>query len=144
MSTGGAMTMHVDIVSLEEEIYAGRARQLRANCVMGDVGIFPNHAPFLAQLAPGPVKIVKPNGEDEIIFVSGGILEVQPDIVTILADAVSRAADLDEAAIIQAQEAARNAMAEHKTDVDYSMARAELIRAAALMRTLQEIRRQIK
>ena len=104
-----AMTIHVDIVSAEKEIFSGPAEMVFASAVMGEVGILPRHAPLLTQLRPGQVRIKTPSGEEEFFYVSGGMLEVQPHVVTVLADTAERAKDLDEAAAQQAKERAEQA-----------------------------------
>lgn len=139
-----AVTMHVDIASQEGLIYSGLAEMLAVEGVNGAMGIFPFHAPLLSELVPGPVRIVKREGDEEIIFVSGGILEVQPDIVTILADTVIRGDDLTEAAAEAAQERAKQALADNQADIDYGHAQAELLRAAAMLKTIRQIKSHIR
>jgi F-type H+-transporting ATPase subunit epsilon len=140
-----AKNIQVNIVSLEASIYSGAALSVQATCLKGDVGIYPGHAPFLTQLSPGPVRVVlSEEGEEDVVFVSGGILEVQPDVVTILADTVVRGADMEEQALIKAKDEAARLLSEQKTDIDYSQAKAELIRAAAMLRTLKMLRKEIK
>ena len=139
-----AITMHVDVVSLEEAIYSGLAESLQVTGIQGDLGIFPFHAPLLTELMPGPVRIVKAAKTEEVIFISGGLLEVQPDVVTILADTVLRGRDLDEAEAFKAAERAKAFLLEQKADIDYALARVELARAAGLLRTIREIRKQIR
>jgi len=107
------MNMHVDIVSAEEAIFSGRAQMVVARGTMGDLGITAGHAPLLTLLLPGPVKIVTPTDEEVVVFVSGGILEVQPDIITILADTVVRASDLNEAEILKAKQLGAKILAEN-------------------------------
>lgn len=136
-----AMTMHVDIVSAEEEIYSGTAEMLFAPTADGEVGIMPRHTQLIARMKPGEVRIRK--GDDEQIFyVSGGVLEVQPNVVTILADTAIRANDLDEAQALEAKKRAESAMQDKKADMDYARAQAELIEAIAQLRTIQKIRQK--
>ena len=136
-----AMTIHCDIVSAEEEIFSGRAKLIVANGIQGDLGVTYGHAPLLTTLEPGPVRIVLDNGEEQVYYVSGGYLEVQPNVVSILADTALRADDLDEAAALEAQKAAQHAMTNQSADIDYSRAAAQLAAATAQLRTLQQIRK---
>ena len=137
-----AMTIHVDIVSAEEEIYSGTASVVYAPAEMGEVGIYPRHAPLLAKLKPGEVR-VEVEGQDEelFFFVSGGLLEVQPHVVTVLADTAIRAHDLDEASALEAQKQAEQAMQDSKTDIDFAKAKAEVAQAAAQLRAIQKLRK---
>jgi F-type H+-transporting ATPase subunit epsilon len=137
-----AMTMHVDIVSAEVEIYSGTVTEVYAPAEMGEVGIMAHHAPLITKLKPGEVRVVNDSGETESFFVSGGILEVQPHVVTILSDTALRAADLDEAAALEAKARAEAAMADKKTDYDYARAKAELIEAAAQIETINKLRKR--
>ena len=109
-----AMTMHCNIVSAEEEIFSGRVTMLVATGSLGELGIMPGHAPLLTGLRPGPVRLLMDNGEEEVFFASGGFLEVQPGMATILADTALRADDLDEAAAVEAKDAAEKAVASLK------------------------------
>lgn len=106
-----AMTMHLDIVSAEKELFSGRAEIVVAPAIMGEVGIHARHTPMLTPLKPGEVKITKQGGEEEFVYVSGGMMEVQPSVVTILSDTAVRAQDLDEAAAMEAKQAAEEAIA---------------------------------
>ena len=126
-----AMTIHCDIVSAEAELFSGRAKLIVANGTQGDLGVTYGHAPLLTSLEPGPVRIVQDNGEEIIFYVSGGFLEVQPNVVSILADTAMRAGDLDEAAALEAQKHAQQAMLNQSADVDYSRAAAQLAAASA-------------
>lgn len=137
------ITTHVDIVSAEKEIFSGLAELVVASGVLGEIGIKPGHAPLLTALKPGEVRVTLQHGEEEIYYVSGGMLEVQPHCVTILADAVERATDLDEAAAIAAKERAEQALKNKQTEIDYSVASAELARAAAQIRALQKVRKKM-
>jgi F-type H+-transporting ATPase subunit epsilon len=137
-----AMTMHVDIVSAEVEIFSGTVTEVYAPAVMGEVGIMSRHAPLITQLKAGEVRVVADDGTTESFFVSGGILEVQPHVVTILSDTALRAADLDEAAALEAKSRAEAAMADKKTDYDYARAKAELIEAVAQIETINKLRKR--
>jgi F-type H+-transporting ATPase subunit epsilon len=136
------MTMHVDIVSAEVEIYSGTITELYAPAEMGEVGIMPRHAPLLTKMKPGEVRIVDQQGEVQSFFVNGGILEVQPHVVTILSDTAMRAADLDEAAAMEVKARAEAAMADKKTDYDYARAKSELIEAIAQIETINRLRKR--
>ena len=137
-----AMTIRVDIVSAESELYSGQAVRVNAPAEGGEVGIAPRHAPFVSKLQPGDVRIQMEGGEEEIVYVSGGILEVQPHAVTVLSDTAVRAADLDEAAAQEAKRRAEERIAEQHDEYDYARARAELAEAAAQLQTLQKLRRR--
>lgn len=136
-----AMTIHCDIVSAEAEIFSGRAKLVVANGVLGDMGVTYGHAPLLTSLEPGPVRVIQDNGEELVYYVSGGFLEVQPNVVSILADTAIRADDLDEAAALEAQQNAQHDMQNKSGEIDYSRAAARLAAATAQLRTLQKIRR---
>ena len=137
-----AMTLHVDIVSAEEEIYSGVAHVVYAPAQMGEVGIYPRHAPMMTRLQPGEVRVETPGGEELFFFVSGGLLEVQPHVVTVLADTAVRAKDFDEAAAIEAQKKAEQAMRENKSDLDLAKAQAEFVAAAAQLKAIQNLRKR--
>jgi len=134
-----AMTIHVDIVSAEKEIYSGTAEMVFAPLVTGEVGILPRHAPLVARMKAGEVR-VRTGNEDLLFYVSGGLFEVQPHVVTVLADTASRARDLDEAAALKAKERAEEALRNRKMDIDYAKAQAELAEAIAQLRTIQKLR----
>ncbi len=137
-----AMTLHVDIVSAEEEIHSGVANVVYAPARMGEVGIYPRHAPMMTRLQPGEVRLETPDGEELFFFVSGGLLEVQPHVVTVLADTAVRAKDFDEAAAIEAQKKAEQAMRDSKTDLDMAKAQAELAQQMAQLRAIQNLRKR--
>ncbi len=137
------MTMHVDIVSAEQEIFSGPAEFLLAPAEMGEVGIMPRHAPFLSTLKAGEVKVTTGEGEEQYFYVSGGMLEVQPHTVTILSDTALRAKDLDEAAALEAKKRAEQALKDRKSDIDYAKAQAELAEAAAQLQTIQRLRKRM-
>lgn len=134
-----AMTVHCDIVSAEEEIFSGLVEMVIATGSLGEIGINYGHAPLLTELKPGPIRVIKQGGEEEIFYLSGGFLEVQPYEVKVLADTALRAHDLDEAAAIEAKKQAEHAAANKTGEMDYSRALAE---AAAQLRTIEEIRRK--
>jgi F-type H+-transporting ATPase subunit epsilon len=138
-----AMTMHVDIVSAEEEIYSGTAEMVFAPLATGEVGILPRHAPLLARMKPGEVRIRK-GDQEEYFYVSGGVLEVQPHVVTVLSDTAIRAKDLDEAAAVEAQRRAEEALKDRTADIDYAKAQAELIEAVAQLRMIRRLRERLK
>jgi len=137
-----AMTMHVNIVSAENEIYSGTVTQVFAPAEMGEVGVMPRHAPMLSTLKAGEVRIVLQDGEEQSFFVSGGILEIQPHIVTILSDTAMRAADIDESAALEAKTRAEAAMKDKASDMDYAKAKAELLEAVAQIETLKKLRKK--
>ncbi len=139
-----AMTIHCDIVSAEEELYSGLAEMVVAHGVLGDLGVTYGHAPLLTSLEPGPVRIIKAGGEEEIYYVSGGYLEVQKGTVSILADTAIRAQDLDEASATEAQKLAQQSMTNQTGEFDYSRAAAQLAAASAQLRTLQQIRKKLQ
>jgi len=133
------MTIHVDIVSAEKEIYSGRAEIVFAPLVTGEVGILPRHAPLLARMKPGEVR-VRTGTEELFFYVSGGLLEVQPYVVTVLADTALRARDLDEAAALKAKELAEEALRNRQASINYAKELAELSEAVARLRTIQKLR----
>ncbi len=135
-----AMTIHVDIVSAEAEIFSGLAEMVFAPAVMGEVGVLPGHAPLVTTLKPGEVRVRLPGGEEQSFYVSGGMLEVQPHIVTVLSDTAQRAGDLDEAAALEAKERAERMLADRSADIDEAQARAELAQAAAQLQAIRRLR----
>lgn len=137
-----AMTMHCDIVSAEEEIFSGRVTIMSVTGTMGELGIMPGHAPLLTGIRPGPIRLKFDNGEEQVFFASGGFLEVQPGVVTVLADTAVRAEDLDEAAAVEAAKAAEHALSERAAGVEYSVAAAQLAEAMARQRTVEELRKR--
>ncbi|MDE0798359.1 MAG: F0F1 ATP synthase subunit epsilon [Nitrosomonadaceae bacterium] len=137
-----AMTIHVDVVSAEQEIFSGLAEVVIVPAQMGEVGIYPRHAPMITRIKPGSVRIRIPDqAEDELIYVSGGMLEVQPSIVTILADTAIRGADLDEAKAIEAKVRAEEAMKDKSSKIDYAKAQAELAESLAQIAAIEKIRK---
>ena len=139
-----AMTVHCDIVSAEEEIFSGRIESLSATGAAGELGVYPGHAPLLTELKPGPVHLRIDDGEERIIYVSGGFLEVQPTTVTVLADTATRAGDVDEAAALAAQQKAEQEIAQRGADFDYSRAATRLAQAAAQLRTVRDLRKKLR
>jgi F-type H+-transporting ATPase subunit epsilon len=137
-----AMTIHVDIVSAEREIYSGLAEMVFAPAVLGEVGIAPGHAPLLTRLGPGEVRLKLEDGSDRAFYVSGGMLEVQPRVVTILSDTCERAEDLDEAAVLKSKEAAQRALGDAATALDYAKALAEVAEAVAQLQAIERLRRR--
>lgn len=138
-----SMTIHCDIVSAEEAIFSGLVELVVATGALGDLGISYGHAPLLTSLIPGPIRVKKQNGEEEVYYVSGGFLEVQAGTISILADTAIRADDLDEAAAAEAQKEAEHALANQSGDFDYGRAAAQLAAAAAQLRTIQQIRKKM-
>jgi F-type H+-transporting ATPase subunit epsilon len=135
-------TIQCDIVSAQEEIYSGEAAMIFATGTMGELGITPRHAPLITRLKPGPVRVQQPDGEEAFFFVGGGILEVMPHIVTVLADTAVRADDLDEAAAVRAKEEAERELADQTGDMEVAEAQARLVEAAAQLRALQQLRKK--
>lgn len=139
-----AMTVHCDVVSAEEKIFSGLVEVLTATGTEGELGIQLGHAPLLTALKPGAVRIVKQGGDEEVLYVSGGYLEVQPNIITLMADTALRAKDVDEAAAMEAQKEAEKALANKTGEFEYSRAAVELAEAAAQLRTLQKLRKNMR
>jgi len=137
-----SMTMHVNIVSAEREIYSGTVTQVFAPAAMGEVGVMPRHAPMLSTLKAGIVRVVPQDGDEQTFYVSGGILEIQPHMITILSDTALRAADIDEAAALEAKARAEATMKEKASDMDYAKAKSELIEAVAQIEALKKIRKK--
>ena len=136
------MTVHVDIVSAEKEIFSGTAEMVFAPAEMGEVGISPRHAPMITRLNPGEVRVKIDDKESQPFFISGGILEVQPHLVTILADTAIRAKDIDEAAALEAKARAEEALADKSGKMDYATAQAQLAQAIMQLRTLDRLRKR--
>ncbi len=137
-----AMTVHVDIVSAEAEIFSGTATMVHASGEMGDLGILPRHTPLLTKLKPGEIRVERPDGEEEQYYVSGGMLEIQPHCITVLADTAIRAKDLDEAQAKQAKERAEQALRDNQGDIDLAQAERELAQAVAQLQAIQKLRRK--
>jgi F-type H+-transporting ATPase subunit epsilon len=136
------MTIHVDIVSAEREIFSGLAEMVFAPAELGEVGISPRHAPLITKLNPGEVRVKVSDNESYPFFISGGLLEVQPHLVTILADTAIRAKDIDEAAALDAKAKAEEALADKSGKIDYAIAQSELAQAIMKLRTLDRLRKR--
>ena len=137
------MTLHVDIVSAEQSLYSGTAESVSVPGEMGELGIYPRHTPLLTRLRPGSVRIKLPDEtEEELVYVNGGILEIQPFVVTILSDTAIRGADLDEAKVLEAKRAAEDAMKDRSSAMDYARAQAELAEAMAQLAAIQKLRKK--
>lgn len=139
-----AMTMHLDVVSAEKAIFSGPVEMVIATGELGELGVVPGHAPLLTVLKPGEIRVTQMGGLEEIFYVSGGILEVQPNCVSVLADTVERADSLDEAVALEAKARAEEAMADKNSEIDYSRASIELARAIAQIRAIQKVRNKLK
>lgn len=138
-----AMTVHVDVVSAEASIFSGLAEMVVAPGEMGELGIYPRHTALLTRIKPGSVRIKRPDQEqEELIYVSGGMLEIQPGVITILADTAIRGADLDEARAQLAKQNAEEAMKNRNSDIDYAQAQAELAEAVAQLAAIQQLRKR--
>ncbi|MBC9073189.1 F0F1 ATP synthase subunit epsilon [Thauera sp. CAU 1555] len=138
-----AMTVHVDIVSAEEQIFSGLAEFVALPGEAGELGILPGHMPLMTRIKPGAVRVKVPNqADDELVFVAGGILEVQPGLVTVLADTAIRGRDLDEAKALDAKKKAEEAMANQTSQLDYAKAQAELAEAIAQLAAIQKLRKR--
>jgi F-type H+-transporting ATPase subunit epsilon len=134
------MTIHVDIVSAETELYSGLAEMVFVPGKMGELGIAPRHTPLVTTLKPGVVRLQLPDNKEESFFVSGGLLEVQPHVVTILSDSASRTEDMDEAAVLKAKEEAEHAFDNISDDVDFDHVQQQMIEARAKYEALQKLR----
>jgi len=134
-------TMRVEVVSAEAEIFSGEASMLIATAEEGELGIYPQHMPLLTRLKAGDVRLQQEDGSEEVIYVSGGILEVTPKVITVLSDTAMRADDIDEAAALDAQRKAEQALKDTKADMNYAKAKAELIQAAAQLQALKKLKR---
>ncbi len=139
-----ATTIRLEIVSAQSELFSGDCEMVFAPATMGEVGIMPNHTPLLTTLKPGEVVGRTVGGQEETFYVSGGVLEIQPHMVTVLSDTGQRAADLDEAAALEAKERAERALADRAADVDEAAARAQLAQAAAQIRAIQKLRKTVR
>lgn len=137
-------TIRCDIVSAHEEIFSGEAAMIFATGMVGELGVSPRHAPLITQLKPGPVRVEQANGEEAMFVVGGGILEVQPHVVTVLADTAVRADDLDEAAASQAKEEAERALQDSSGKMEIAEAQAKLAEALAQLQALEHLRKKVK
>ncbi|MBT3673042.1 MAG: F0F1 ATP synthase subunit epsilon [Porticoccaceae bacterium] len=138
-----AITVHCDIVSADESLFSGAVEMVVATGSLGELGITPGHAPLLSDLRPGPVRLVKENGEEEVYYLSGGYLEVQPGSIAILADTAVRAGDIDEAAAAEAVKSAEQAIANQTGEIEYAKAAVMLAEATAQLRTVQTLRKKL-
>lgn len=137
-----AMTIHVDIVSAEQEVFSGLAEMLFAPAELGEVGIAPRHAPLITRLKPGEVRVKISDKESQEYYVSGGLLEVQPHVVTVLADTAIRAKDIDEAKALEAKARAEEMLSDKSGKIDYAIAQAQLAEAVMQLRTLERLRKR--
>lgn len=137
-------TVQCDIVSAEEELFSGRVEMVVAHGHMGDLGILPGHTPLISTIKPGPVRVIKQGGGEEVYYISGGFIEVQPYTVKVLADTAIRATDLDEAEALKAKKAAEQALVNQSADFDYAAAAVRLAEAAAQLRTIHELRKKTR
>ena len=136
--------MHLDIVSAEEKIFSGNVKNIIAAAMMGEVGIYPKHTPMITPLKPGEVKIITEDDEEQLFFISGGILEVQPDTVTVLADTAIRGEDLDEAKAIESKKRAEEALSDKGNKIDVAKALADLAQASAQIKMIESLRKKRK
>lgn len=138
-----AMTLHVDVVSAEESIFSGTAEFIAVPAEMGEIGIYPRHAPLLTRIKPGSVriKLANTNEPEQLIFVAGGYVEVQPHVVTILADRAVRSKDLDEARALEAKRAAENALRDRTSELEYATAQSQLAEAIAELQAIERLRK---
>ncbi len=137
-----AMTIHVDVVSAEESIFSGLAEFVVLPGEAGELGILPGHAPLMTRIKAGAVRVKLADGKEELIFVAGGLLEVQPGLVTVLADTAIRGADLDQAKALEAKKLAEEAMVNRSSEMDYARAQAELAEAIAQLSAIDRLRKQ--
>src|SRR4029079_5099799 len=136
-------TLRLDIVSAEKAIFSGEVSMVFATGDLGELGIAPGHTPLVTSLKPGNIRALLPNQEEEVFYVKGGMLEVQPYIVTVLADTIVRAKDIDEAAALEAKAKAESALSEKGTEVDFARASSELAEAIAQIRAVQKLKKQL-
>jgi F-type H+-transporting ATPase subunit epsilon len=136
-----AMTVHVDIVSAEESIFSGLAEFVVLPGEAGELGILPGHTPLLTRIKPGVVRVKTQSGDEELVFVAGGMLEVQPNLVTVLADTAIRGKDLDEAKALEAKKKAEEALRNKTSQLEYAKAQAELAEAIAQLAAIQRLRK---
>jgi len=139
-----APTLRLDIVSAEHEIFSGEATMAFATGDLGELGIVPGHTPLITSLRPGEIVATMPDGSEKVFYVNGGMLEIQPYIVTVLSDTATRAEDIDEKAAIEAKERAEQMLSEKSTEVDFAKASAELAEALAQIRAIQKLRKRLK
>lgn len=137
-------TIQAVIVSAEKLLFSGQVASISVTGIMGEMGILPQHAPLLTALKPGQVRLSRADGEEELIYISGGMIEVQPHVATILADTAIRAHDLDEAAALEAKERAEEMLSHQISEIEFSKATAELAQAIAQLKAIQDIRKKYK
>jgi F-type H+-transporting ATPase subunit epsilon len=137
-------TIRCDVVSAHEEIFSGDVSMVFATGVAGELGISPRHAPLITQLKPGPVRVLDEAGEEQFFFVSGGIIEVQPHIVTVMADTAMRGEDLDEAAAVAAKADAERALADRTGEMEIAEAQAKLAEAVAQLQAMEQLRKKLR
>ena len=137
-----AMTIHVDVVSAEEAIFSGLAEFVALPGEAGELGILPGHTPLMTRIKPGAVRVKLPGGKEELIFVAGGLLEVQPGLVTVLADTAIRGADLDQAKAMDAKQRAEDAITSRASEMDYARAQGELAEAVAQLAAIDRLRKR--
>ena len=137
-------SIHCNIVSAQEELFSGAATMVIAAGEEGELGITPRHAQLITRLKPGQIRVLKEDGEEEFLYISGGILEVQPHVVTVLADTAIRAHDIDEAAALKAKEEAERTLKDHEAEVDYAEAQAKLAESMAQLAALERLRKTAK
>ena len=137
-------TLRLDIVSAEHSIFSGEATMVFATGEMGELGIAPGHAPLISALKPGNIRAILPSQEEEVFYVKGGMLEVQPYVVTILADTIVRAKDINEAAALEAKAKAEQMLSETKSEVDFAKANVELAEAIAQIQAIQKMKKRMK
>ena len=143
-TTSNQSTMRVDIVSAEQSIFSGSVQAFFASGSVGELGIYPNHTPLVTTLKAGQVRVIVDGGDEEVYYISGGLLEVQPYVVTVLSDTAVRANDLDEAAALEAKDTAERKLEERGEEFDYAAASGELARAVAQLRAIQRLRSKLK
>ena len=136
-----AMTVHLDVVSAEKQIFSGSVETLQVSGSEGELGIYPGHAPLLTPIKPGLLRLVKQGGEEELVYVAGGVLEVQPGNVTVLADTAVRGEDLDEQAVLEAKRQAEEHMADASGEFNYAEASIQLEEAVAQLKLIQKMRK---
>lgn len=132
-----AMTFHLDVVSAEKQLFSGRAESIQVTGSEGELGVFPGHTPLLTSITPGMIRITKQNGEQEIIYLSGGMLEVQPTVVTVLADTAIRGVDLDQAKAEESKRRAEDRIFNKHGDMNYAQAASDLAKAIAQLRVIE-------
>ena len=135
------MTFHLDVVSAEKLLFSGRAETIQVTGSQGELGIYHGHAPLLTEITPGMVRIIKQHGQEEIIYLSGGMLEVQPNVVTVLADTAIRGVDLDEAKAEEAKRQAQEKISNKFDDIDFTQAAADLAKAIAQLKVIELTRK---